>query len=362
MASGAERPNLEWRTASDFEKQLDAPASVVWTDVRLEEALDTLSDAHRLLIYRDRRIDPNTFVNLDLSEVPLVELMRQVAERYRFGVGTIGPVIYLGPTHHAQFAATAAAHANDQFAAALKGKSDAKPEARDLQWEELSQPRKLIAELATRNGLRLKNIESIPHDLWRAERLPKMLPGEQLTLLLIGFDLYFRIDPKQQEIIFTRFPKNLTIRREYATARDGNLLAEKLSQHFPHVFFQGNQESILVRGRYEDQVTIRKWIENGGAEPKNKKATRQNNANPANQRLSLELSDVPLKPIMTVLARRLELTLEWHNVSEKQEKQFVSVKVSEVTRDELLAAILEGTGVSFEIQDQRLILRGSGSD
>jgi hypothetical protein len=357
---GADRTPVAWRVGVELDQHLYANAAAVWSGVRLEEALDSLADAHRICIVLDRRIDLNQEINFDKGDVPFLDLVREGVETLKLGVGTLGPVVYVGPPQHALLAATAAAHANDQFGLVARGAGEAVMSARQFEWDTLSQPRQLIAELATRNGLRIKNIEAVPHDLWRARKLPEMLPGEQLTLLLIGFDLYFRLDPNQREIILTRFPKNLTIRREYPTERDGNMMAARLSGAFPQVFLQGKAKSILVRGTYEEQQAIRAWIENGGREPrKNTAKSTSADTRQSDERFTLKIEHQPLKPLMTVLARRLGLTLEWKNVTEEQASMRVTFDVKEVPRETLIEAVLAGTSVVAEFQGNQLILSGS---
>ena len=362
VCRGADRSPLKWRTGAELNQQIQSPAAVVWSDVRLEDALNSLSDAHRVCIFLDRRVDPNQLLNLDQGGVPFLGLVRDAAASVKLGVGMMGPVVYVGPPQHADLAATAAAYANEQFGPIAKHATDHGETARILEWEQLSQPRQLISEFATRNGLRIKNLEAIPHDLWQSRRLPEMRPGEQLALLLIGFDLYFRIDPAEREIILTRFPKSLTIRREYATTRDGGSMAEKLSKAFPQVFLQGKPESILVRGTYEQQEAIRPWIENGGNEPKaDPVKPTKGPLTHANERFTLKIEHQPLKPLMTVLARRLGLTLEWNGVTEDQSTMRVSFDVKEVTREALVDAVLNGTNVTAEFQGEHLILSGSAN-
>ena len=64
----------------------------------------------------------------------------------------------------------------------------------------MSEPRRLIASIVEQRGWRLANADAIPHDLWSAGELPEMTLAEQLTVLLIGFDLTFELRPNDRSI------------------------------------------------------------------------------------------------------------------------------------------------------------------
>ena len=47
--------------------------------------------------------------------------------------------------------------------------------------------------------------ERIPHDLWPAGNLPELSLAEQLTVLLIGFDLTFELRPEDRRLRLCRW-------------------------------------------------------------------------------------------------------------------------------------------------------------
>ena len=74
-----------------------------------------------------------------------------------------------------------------------------------LAWKDLTEPRLLIANVASSAGLTIPNIESIPHDLWFGDDLPALTFAEKATLLLAGFDMSFRFHQSSTQIVLTRF-------------------------------------------------------------------------------------------------------------------------------------------------------------
>ena len=58
----------------------------------------------------------------------------------------------------------------------------------------------MITSVVERRGWRVANAEAIAHDLWSAGELPELTFAEQLTVLLIGFDLSFELRPNDRSI------------------------------------------------------------------------------------------------------------------------------------------------------------------
>ena len=52
----------------------------------------------------------------------------------------------------------------------------------------------MIADESENRSLTLVNPGPIPHDLWPVGSLPAMRWGDQLTLLLVGFDLTWELE------------------------------------------------------------------------------------------------------------------------------------------------------------------------
>jgi hypothetical protein len=67
-------------------------------------------------------------------------------------------------------------------------------------WPRLGEPRGLITSTVEHRGWRVANADAIPHDLWSAGELPDLTLAEQLTVLLIGFDLSFELRPNDRSI------------------------------------------------------------------------------------------------------------------------------------------------------------------
>jgi hypothetical protein len=109
-------------------------------------------------------------------------------------------VIYLGPAASAaQLKTVAAARAKDvsRLPAILRTSFASK---RTLDWPRLAEPRSLVNAITQQLGWKVGNPEQIPFDIWQAGQLPELNLTEQITLLLTGFDLTFKLTPDQRTI------------------------------------------------------------------------------------------------------------------------------------------------------------------
>ena len=148
-------------------------------------------------VFVDRRVDPNMRVSLDIEAGSAEEVVAGIAAGQDLGVARLGPLVYLGPSGAAdQLRAISAARS--QEVGRLPAESRASlTQKQPTDWPRLGEPRRVIASIVEHRGWRLANADAIPHDLWSAGELPELTLAEQLTVLLVGFDLTFELRAKR---------------------------------------------------------------------------------------------------------------------------------------------------------------------
>lgn len=174
-------------------------ATIHWQRVPLRDAIGRIHNLFDEFIFLDRRVDPSARVSLDTEAGSAEEVITAIATDRELSSLRMGRLIYLGPSRAA-----------DQLRAVLTARSQDVRRLPDLRaslnsqqsttWPRLSEPRRIIASLIEKQGWRIANPEKIPHDLWAAGELPEMKFAEQLTVLLIGFDLTFKFLPNERLI------------------------------------------------------------------------------------------------------------------------------------------------------------------
>lgn len=210
-----------------FQKQLETPVGVLWSERELRGALSSLSRSQNVAILLDRRIDPSQLVVFQAQNLALRDLLERFAHAHQAGVAVVNWVVYVGPRDTARRLPTVAKLRADEIRRLPKPLRDELEKRAAVTWPELATPRELIEGLARATGLTVENPDVVPHDLWPEISLPPVGRSEQLTLILAGFDFTFQISAARKQLRIVPIPKDLAVlpeaprRGSPGTAREG---------------------------------------------------------------------------------------------------------------------------------------------
>jgi hypothetical protein len=285
--------------------EASATATIFWTDVPLIDALSRLERVFGDAVFLDRRIDPNLRVTLNMSATSLEQVVTAIATEPKLGVSRMGGIVYVGPMESASRLATIARTRTVEANRLPESQRSALLRKRSLSWPKLSEPRELVVSLAERIGWRVEGADRIPHDLWRAGAFSDLSVVEQLTVLLIGFNLTFELRPESKVIAIVPLQASLP-RANGEDARD---------------------------------------------EPMPSEPTAKKSAN-TKQVFSLRVKEKPVGPVLQELARRLNWQLEIDEAAIAAAglslDARVSMAVENVDQDQLLEALLAPAGLVYE--------------
>lgn len=335
----------EWKTGIDFEKRLDSEVDMQWEDVPLADALDRLANTQEIAFFLDRRIDPDQLISLSANAIPLEMVVRTLAQKAGGGSCHVGSVVYIGPADTARNLATVAA-VQDDFARQARD-----PVLRDLissetlAWPELTEPRKLLTDLAGQHRLSFRNLdEAVPHDLWRAGEFPKITSAESLTLLLAGFGATYRLvknaaGDSQLELI--PLPEDPKFSKRFPFRGDLNDASSKLKAEFPELAVETQSGAVTVTGRFEE-VTLAGRMLRG-------ETIRRMNVTPGKKLYTLTVQQQPLGAVLDSLAKSLSLKVETSDEVQEALHQRVSFSVEKVDVAALLQAAMAEAPVQWEL-------------
>jgi hypothetical protein len=151
-------------------------------------------------VFVDRRVDPSMRVSLDIEAASAEDVVAGIADGRDFGEARVGTLVYLGPASAANQLRPLSSNRAEQVARLPADSRTLLTQKQSTAWPTLSEPRRVVLSTVERRGWRLTNAEAIPHDLWAAGELPELTLAEQLTVLLIGFDLTFELRPNDRSI------------------------------------------------------------------------------------------------------------------------------------------------------------------
>ena len=280
----------------------DREAGVHWVAVPLGQALERFGETQKVGIFLDRRVDPSQIIEFGVSRRPIGILLDELADSLGLGCHRFESLVYIGPKHAAKVLA-----ARQVPATVLNRRVS-------LEIPFLSTPKEILARLATTNGLRWRNLDQLPHDLWPQRKLPPTPLFQLFDLLLIGFDVTFELeaDGKTLRIVPLREPDSA------ASAVEPVWNETKPSSTVPSVPL-------------------------------------------ARRRFTLTITDQELEGVLRSLTERIDLKLEIDEASLANKniklRQRVSFEVKNATVGELFRSILSPLKLEFTIRNDMIRIR-----
>ncbi|MBN2291648.1 MAG: hypothetical protein JXM70_04435, partial [Pirellulales bacterium] len=331
---------------------------MVWESVPLRSGLERLSQAHDVTIFLDRRVDPGKIITFSAKDIPLFDLLSKMAEHEGLAVTSLGKVVYMGPPPAARLLKTLAAICHDEISGKSLHRRTGIQIDHAMDWPVLTVPREYLTLLASERRVRFVGLDRVPHDLWPAGQLPAMPFADQLTLLLIGFDLKIRplSDGSGLEIVPITGKEQLT-RQYHLPARQLRNL-QKIKQIVPNAHVSSDRQTVVVRGLAEDHEQIADVLYGQGSmrteqslPPRGRRAQKQ---------YTLRIVEKPIGPVLRQLASSLGLDIVFDDTAIQEAgislTQRVSFTVEKGSLDDLLTAAVEPAGLAYHLHGKTLYI------
>lgn len=344
------RPLTVWKQKQDFVATLQSPGSGTWKQVALKKVFADLAKVHRLFLLLDRRIDPEQQLDYTPPQGSLEVTLRGIAAQLKLGIAIGDGWVYFGPPDTAKKLRTLIALRESEAALLLAEPQLATwTQPSPIIWTKAKAPREIVAEQLDK-VVSVANPEAIAPDLWAANNWPPMSLFERLSLCCVQFDLTWQWQDEGQSLKLVPLPAEVSITKQY-TVSDPVQFTTKLKE-FQLAKVEVAGKVVRLTGSAEDQQIA---ADLAAGKQARKVVVKQDT-----QRFTLTAND-PVKNILRVVAKSQGLTLEIDEAVLKKENQpldrQIKLEVREVTRAELLAKILENSGLAYEIVDQKLIIK-----
>ena len=216
-------------------------------------------------------VKPGIVLQLAVTDRPVREVWQTAAERAAGGASWFGPVVYLGPAESAARLRTIAALRYRDAAGLSEPLRTALNSKAPLVWNDLAEPRALVSQLAAQAGLRVANVEAIPHDLWYRAEIPALTLIDRLTIILAQFDATFEVDAAAGTLKITTAPQSPTLEETHVVPpADAARLAALWQTRAPSAVIRAEPGKVVVVGRLEDHeqlATARSEAVAGAANP-----------------------------------------------------------------------------------------------
>ncbi len=341
---------IHWKTGADFEKTLDVPVALTWKGNPLRNALTRLAESQKIAIFLDRRVDPSIKIDLVVQKMPVELVLRTIAERQRFGMAIVGPVVYLGPESTTNELATVAAVLSQQAKRLPVGIRSRFTRAKAWQWPELSEPSTVLQQIAQDASVEVQGIEHLPHDLWPSVQLPPLDFAHRMSIVLGGFQLSYQLDPQGKVMRLIPLPTGVVTEQRHDAGNRAKAVVASLRSKFPSSQLRVEGTKIVAKGPMRDQRTIARLLRG------ERVRSLPNSNTPSKQVFTLTVNGAPIYAILDKLSSQLGLKIRRAAGVEEKLKERVNFAVKDATLEQLLKAVLKDSGVDFKLQGKDLSL------
>ena len=355
----AERP-IAWLSGTALQRELARPVDLFWSGLPLRRGITDLSRTRRVAVLIDRRVDPGQELAMNVSGMPLEQVLRGIADHQGFGLSWLGPVAYFGPRHVTSRVRTLAQLRREEARrlAAAAGRKFLVPER--VGWGDFATPRDLLSQLAAQSGIEISGLEQVPHDLWAEADLPPLSLVDRLTLIAGQFDLTFQVAADGSAVALVPVPDDVVIERRYPGGRQPDQLAEKWAALVPDAQIRVVAGELSVRGLLEEheQIVAASTRSPRPRPPPPRAQPRQGQT----KTMIREWRDRgQFGPMLEKIAATLELELRIDHEALGQAgislQAPVSFSVKNATIDELLEAVLAPAGCTFHREGKVVEIR-----
>jgi hypothetical protein len=330
-------------SGSEFLEQLRQPSGIAWSDMPLRLAIETLGRDQQIGVMLDRRTDPGRLISLNVAPQPLEHLLTTLARQTGLGVCYVDAVAYFGPTETTQILATVAAMRRREAEQLPREAAHRCTRVNSLRWPMLAVPRELITELAGEARLDIVNADLVPHDLWPAVALPPLPWADRMTLVLAGFGLTFEFTSEGAAIRLTPMPKTAAIVQTYPGKGHAQENARRIAAGFPEAQVTVEGDQLRIAGPWEVHRAVEELMQG-------KRVSRRQPSNTQRRTVyTLQVENEPVGGVILALAKQLNLKVEISTVTEGKLEERISFHVTDVTRDELLQAVLAPVNLRFRV-------------
>ena len=342
---------VAWQSAEDVRRQLEQPVSISWSGVPLRQAVGNLARSQRVAMMLDRRVDPDQEIEMALNDVPLREALLRIAAKLNLGMSQVGPVMYLGPAITAERLQTIVELRKQEIGRLAPAPRAALIAPKPCKWEMLSTPQELLTAAARDYGVRVGPSAELPHDLWPAGELPAVGLAERVSLIAAQFDLTFQLSSDGSTIHLLPMPKQPVLEKSYAATTPAAAIG-RLKNVVKHSELIAGDRKIVVRGPAEEHEIVASVLSG--------KTVRRTTVGQGKTVYQLNIV-MPVGRLIRELGPKLNLEIEIDEQAIQRANRSldkdVNVSIKDASEEQLLKAVLEPAGLTYERVDRKLIVR-----
>ena len=214
-----------------------------WSSVNtpLQNQLSDLRNQSEVAVIRDRRLDPRYQISLNATSVSRWEVLKSIAgEVPDSGCCLTEHLACIGPAsavHRIPVMIELRENEINQLRRKMRPEDHRKLVALiDSSWSELAEPKSILENYARATGVRITNLDLIPHDVWARSDLPRMTFAEAATIVLNQFDLEFRLSDDGRSVTLRKIAPEEAFDHRYSPGKKfQTAVTEHWKDRFPEI-------------------------------------------------------------------------------------------------------------------------------
>lgn len=347
---------IQWKTGRQLEQQLEQSLSLSTQETPFRDLLDRLEHTYEIALMLDRRIDPERPISVSVPQGNVREVLVRTAHAAGCGISFLDDLVYFGPIDSADKLRTLVELRQDEYRIFVRNSPATERSRlisnRSLSWDDFAEPRSTVTNFAESYRLPISNPELIEHDLWAGDTVPSGSFPRTMQLLLLQFDLTFRLDSAKWSLELIPIPEQVTLRKTYTLKRNQSAESWKKAIPSAQITVTGNQ--VTVEGRAEDHQIIdalRGGKPNGSDAPSVKLST---------QRFTLKLKDFPAIRVLEELEKsgiKFDYDVEALKDAGANLERLIEIDVADANIEEFLKALLGSFDIEIRIEEETVFLR-----
>jgi hypothetical protein len=353
MSGSASQSPPRWKTGQEFARALNAVVrDVVWSaGTPVRQAVTTLAQSQGIAIVLDRRIDPDSAIELSVHDVTMYDVIEQLAAQCEAAPSYLDGVVYLLPRAARCDLASVAKDRRTEAQSLPRPIAQRFLAERAWGWIALAEPRNLLEELAREAKVTIDGAAEIPHDLWPVVDLPALAWTDRMTLVLAGFGQTFEFLEGGKRIRLVPIPVATMTSTTYPADLPPARL-DVIRTLFPQAEIAAESQQITLRGTPEEHERLRQLLQ--------KQSSGRSSNRPAGKTvLTLKVNSQPVDAILQTLERQLDLSFQFEDGLAERLRTRVTFDLHEATLPQLLQATLTPAGLSFRQQGDVIVIAAS---
>ncbi|MAG94720.1 MAG: hypothetical protein CMJ48_13400 [Planctomycetaceae bacterium] len=350
-----DRPAPKLLAGIQFRKALEQPFSATWSRVTLRRVIRRIGERGEVAVLLDRRIDPTQPLELSVNGETLRDIFDRIGRSADGRTSAVGSTVYVGPAAAASKLRTLVHLRSDELVKASTrwgGKRHlALSRRRMLHWSDLESPVELLQRIAKRYDLEIRELDSVPHDLWAGATLSSVNAAEALSLVLIQFDLTFAWGHEGNVIRLLPVPERVQLERRYRSrGQSAAQAAAAWRERIVGIDTELRGGYVVVRGTLEQHEVVTALLRPSGrrtaAAPKRKLRELKR------RMFTLSLDGDPVRAVMKKLEEsdvKFQYDARALEAAGVDLDQPIRLDLKDAGADAFFHAVFDPLGLQFEI-------------